>query len=330
MEARPVRTLVAVAGLILGAVVVASTLLGGQVNKVLSTVGSSVNSQAQVESGGVSLGQDGGGPAPTSRATTATGGSDQVADAAAAIPTLLIVRTGEVSLEVVDLDTALRTADAAVVRAGGYVSASSRAANGDEATATVTYRIPSAAWGTTLGALHALASRVGTEKIGTEEVSGQVVDLTARIANLRSTEAALAGIMARATKISDVLDVQKQLTTTRGDIEKLVAEKEHLQDRASFGSLTATFHLPPRPAPSATPRPTPTPARGWDPGDDVARASARLVGIGQTTTSVGIWLTIVGLPLLIGTAVLLVAGWQLVRLGRWLVRRRDRLARSEG
>ena len=43
-------------------------------------------------------------------------------------------------------------------------------------------------------------------------MTSQVVDLQARIANLRASETALQGIAAKATKISDVLEVQAQLT----------------------------------------------------------------------------------------------------------------------
>jgi hypothetical protein len=319
MDEHPNRiAFVVVAVLIAGTVLVGLTLSGGQVSRILSTVGGPVNNQDTTGGGGVNE------PAATIRPTA---GSDQVAAAGAAVPTLLIVRTGQITLVVRDLDAALRDGDAAVVRAGGYVSGSDRNGTGDDGTATVTYRIPSAAWDTTVATLHGLATSVSGEKIQTEEVSDQVVDLTARLANLRSTEAALQAIMARATKISDVLDVQKQLTTTRGDIEKLVAQKEHLLDRASFGSLTVTFHLP---AKAPSPTPTPKPAKGWDPGDDVARASERLVGIGQATTTVGIWLTIVGLPVLVAAAVLVFVGWQLYRVGRWVARRRDRLAPAEG
>jgi len=235
------------------------------------------------------------------------------------VPALLIVRTGELTLQVPDLDTALRDGGAAVIRAGGYISGSSRTSDDGHASAQVTYRIPSAAWEATLSLLHGMGSATISEQIKTEEVTGQVVDLTAHIANLRTTEAALQAIMARATKISDVLDVQEQLTTTRGEIEKLVADKTHLEERASYGSLAVTYRLPVAPTPTMTPRP----AKGWDPGDDVARASGKLVMIGQTTTSIGIWLAIVGLPVVIGAALLALAVWQATRFGRWLIRRRE-------
>jgi hypothetical protein len=329
MDDRPDRRgPLVVAGLTAGAALLVGLLfMGGSTARILSTVGSSVNTPTGAGSGGSagdgsrSAGDGSGGPesgadeVPGSR----SGAGGQVADAAGAAPTLLIVRTGTLTVQVADLDAAVRDGDAAVIRAGGYVSGSSRTAGGGSQWAAVTYRIPSAAWVATLGALHGLASKVVSEEIKTDEVSAQVVDLTARIANLRATEAALQAIMARAARISDVLDVQEQLTATRGDIERLVADRAHLEDRAAYGSLAVTYRLPVVPTPTATP----LPAKGWDPGDDVARASGKLVRIGQTTTSIGIWLAIVGLPVAIGGLVVLAGAWQVYRLGRWLVRRRE-------
>jgi hypothetical protein len=295
-------------------------MMGGQTSRVLSTVGGAVSNSAPT--GG---GQDGEptGPDPASGSGpgngAAAGNEIEVAGAAIAIPTLLIIRTGELHLEVGDLDAAVRDGDAAVLRAGGYVSGSIRVAQADDTSASVTYRIPSARWDTTLGTLRGLASNVDTDQVKTEEVTGRVVDLTARIANLRATEAALQAIMTKAAKISDVLDVQRQLTSTRGEIEQLVAQKQHLEDQASFGSLAVTFHLPVVAAPTVTP----VPAKGWDPGADVARATDRLVRIGQTSTSVGIWLAIVGLPVVLGGIVLAIVGRQAYLFARWVVRRRE-------
>jgi len=306
-------TYLALALLVVGVIGAALITAGSQTSRILSTVGAPV--------GGATNDQpaqpDALAPASTARPAPAAGDGADLA--AAQVPVLLIVRTGTLELEVADLGQAIAAADSAVTRAGGYVSASTRAATADDATAQSTYRIPSASWDTTLGALRAIASKVKAEQVRTEEVTGQVVDLSARISNLRATEAALQAIMAKATKIGDVLDVQGQLTTTRGEIERLVAEKDNLADQASFGSLTVTFRLPVPAKPAVTPAPT----KGWDPGTDAANASAKLVRIGQRTTSAGIWLAIIGLPLIVSGAVVLLLGWQGVRLGRWVLARRS-------
>ena len=308
MDQPPDRRLIAiVAAVVIGGAALAHVFLGGRVNTVLSTVGASIGSRDATGTGEAP-------PEPTSVPTT---GAKVAAVGAVPPPTLLIVRTGSIAVEVSNVDAAIRAADGAVTAAGGYVEGSNRSAANDDIETSIAYRIPSAAWAPTVDTIRALGARLLHEEIKTEEVSGQVVDLGARIANLRATEAALQSIMAKATRIDDVLDVQKELTATRGEIERLVADKAHLEDRASFGSLTVGFRLPARAAPS----PSPDPAAAWDPGRDVRRATDRLVTVGQGATSLAIWLGIVGLPVLLGATVILFVGWQVVRLGRWLVDR---------
>jgi Domain of unknown function (DUF4349) len=305
------RSLLALAGLVVAIVVFAMLTMGSQTSKVLSTVGNAIPAY---DAGAAAPPEE-----PAAPPTTEPAAGGQAVTAAQQVPALLIVRTGTLDLEVTDLAQAIASADSVVTRAGGYVSASTRTVTANDSTTRATYRIPSAAWDTTLGALHALANEVKGEEIKTEEVTGQVVDLTARISNLRATEAALQAIMAKATKIKDVLDVQGQLTTTRGEIERLVAEKGSLEKQASFGSLAVTFGLPVQPEPPATPKPV----KAWDPGTDAANATAKLVRIGQRATSVGIWLAIIGLPIAFAAAVLLVLAWLVVRLGRWMLARRS-------
>ncbi|HEX3428931.1 MAG TPA: DUF4349 domain-containing protein [Candidatus Limnocylindrales bacterium] len=296
---------------------------GGQTPRILSTVGSAVGpvSNGGSSDGSTSQGTGGSGDA-AGAGGTATGGT-QVADAAVGVPTLLIVRTGTLELEVASIAPAVAAASSVVSGAGGYVSGSDEAAAGDRDSATVAYRIPAAAWDATLDGIRRVASTVRHQQVTSEEVSGQVVDLGARIANLRATEAAFQAIMARATKISDVLDVQKQLSDTRGEIERLVADKTQLEGRAAFGSLKVTFNLPAPPA-------VVTAQKGWDPAADVDRATGKLIAIGQRATSVSIFLGIVGLPVLIVGGVFLLVAWQLYRLGRWVLGRRGTTAGMPG
>ncbi len=225
-----------------------------------------------------------------------------VDEASAAIGGPLIVRTGQLNLEVADLEEALAAAEAAVAAAGGYVAASERAGDAERATASVTYRVPAERWESTLTALRAVGETVLGEQTSSEEVTSQVVDLGARLANLRATEAALQEIMTKATKIPDVLEVQAQLSAVRQEIEQLTAQKVSLEARAALGTLTVGFALPPIVAVTQV-------REGWDPAAEIDRAAATLVGLGQSLLGAGIWVAIVVLPLaLIVGLVVAVAG----------------------
>jgi hypothetical protein len=223
----------------------------------------------------------------------------------------LIVRTGQLDLQVADMEAAIHAAETAVTAVGGYVSGSQRSGDADKASAMVMFRIPAARWNDALDALRKLGTRVLGEQTSSQEVTAQVVDLGARLANLRVTETALQGIMDKATKIPDVLAVQEQLTGVRQQIEELDGQKQTLENQAALGSLTVTFTPPPAVAVAQV-------RAGWDPAREVDQAAAALVGLGQGLAGAGIWLLIVWVP------ILLVAG--LIALVALIVLRRIRRA----
>jgi Domain of unknown function (DUF4349) len=255
-------------------------------------------------SGGLQAGGSTDGSAGGSGSGTGQNAGNPVNDVSR--PDLLIIKTGSLSLQVAGLDDALSAASTKIDALGGYSSGSERSGDDADARAQVTYRIPSARWDEALAALRGLGSKVLAEQSQSQDVTGQVVDLGARITNLQATEKALQAIMDRATKIADVLAVQSQLTDVRGQIELLSTQKAHLQEQASFSTLTVTYSLKPPPAVTTT-------AKGFDPAGEVDRATASLVGILQALAAAGIWLGIVWLPILLALAVIGLIGWFIIR-----------------
>ncbi|HEU6440594.1 MAG TPA: DUF4349 domain-containing protein [Terriglobales bacterium] len=224
-----------------------------------------------------------------------------------------IVKTGALSLEVVDIDQSTTLAKAAVAGLGGSVSQSNRSGSGDYTTASITFRVPSARWDDTLTALHKLGSKVLSEETNSTDVTSQVIDLDARLDNLKRTEAALQAIMDKAVLMADVLAVQNQLTETQGQIEQLTAQRDHLTNQAAMSTLTVTFQLPSKTV-------TTQAAQDWTLSGQIDQAGAALVRIGQGLATIGVWLLVVVLP--IGLAVLFLLA--IVALLRRIFRRGKR------
>ncbi len=257
------------------------------------------------------------------------GGGDPAATAApappitedgvgAAVDDARIIRTGTIQLEVTDVAAALVSARNGIRGMGGYVGASQTENVDDQPYATITYRIPADRWEDALDllrGLNGLTSRVVSEQTQAVEVTGQVIDLEARIRNLRASETALQEIASTATRITDVLEVQNQLTNVRGQIEQLSAALADLEDRAGFATLTATFSVPIVAVEAA--------AEGFEPAKVVDEATASLVNILQALTTAGIWFAIVWLPLL------LVIG-AIIAFGVWVGRRLGLIGRRRG
>jgi hypothetical protein len=213
-----------------------------------------------------------------------------------------IVRTGTMELQVTDVTAAVRAARDGIRAMGGYIGASQTQTVDDSPIASITYRIPVDRWEDALDLLRGLTGNGGKvigENTNAVEVTGAVVDLEARIKNLRASEAALQGISARATRISDVLEVEAQLTNVRGQIEQLTAQLKQLTDQAAYATLTVSFSAPVVAVQAATER--------WEPAKVIDEASASLVDIVQSLTTVGIWFGIVWLPVLLLIAVIVAA-----------------------
>jgi hypothetical protein len=222
----------------------------------------------------------------------------------------MIVYTGSLDLQVDDVRAKVDQADQLVAGLGGHVASSEASDKADFQSATVTYRIPSERWDEALTGLRAVGTKVLNESIQSEDVTGQVVDLDARIANLRASESALQAIMARASSIPDVLKVQDELTSVRGDIESMTAQRDSLANKAQFATLKVTFE---KPAPAQT-----TVAQtGWDLGQTIDDAVAALVRVGQGVLTLGIWTLVVVVPIVVPVLIVL---WIAVWLRRRWVR----------
>jgi len=261
----------------------------------LKTVGGPVNDAPSVAGNGEAAAPD---PVRAAGTGAAVGARDDAK----------IIRTGTMDLEVKDVPAALRVARDAIVAAGGYVGASSTSNAGDQPTAEISYRIPADRWEAALDALrnlNGLTTKVVTEHTEAVEVTGQVIDLEARIRNLRASEVALQGIAEKATKVSDVLEVQARLTEVRGQIEELTAQLKDLNDRAGFATLAVRFNVPVLALDKA--------AKAWEPKTAIDEAAATMLAILQNLVTAGIWFAIVWLPILVVLGMFAAIGVRIAR-----------------
>jgi hypothetical protein len=267
---------------------------------------------APVDPGGKDLGVTGQAATTAAPATAAPAVGATTAPESAA--QTLVVKTGQLVLQVSNAEGSANQVNGIVTSAGGYVASSSRSGDTDTLTISATYRIPVAKWDATIAAIHNANGggtlKILSEQIQTDDVTASAVDMDAHLTNLRATEQALLSIMARATTIADTLAVQSQLTTVRGEIEGLQAKRNTLGDQAAFSTLTVQFMATGKTQ-------TTTAASGWTINSTIDDATATLVKLGQSLASLTAWLIIVGLPVVLGLLIL----FAVYRLARRIWRR---------
>jgi hypothetical protein len=276
--------------IILAAVLAACASGGGKAQLDQAAAPSAATEAARMGDSGTGSAQA---PAP--------GGTD-ITNQYAAITDQRIVKTGEVTLQVTNVADASSQVRAMASALGGYVGGA-QAGTLDES-ATLTLRIPAARFDDALSRLHEMGEKVLSENTQEQDVTASVVDLDARLKNLQASEAQYRTLMAKATKIEDILSVQSRLDDVQGQIEQLSAQLKQLTNQADLSTLTVTLQPQPEPIKAAS--------STWDPGETLSSAVGALLTVGQGLVTVGIWLAIVGLPILV---VLSIAGLVVYRLG---------------
>jgi hypothetical protein len=154
-----------------------------------------------------------------------------------------LARSGAVDLIAPDIERALSDI-ARVSRATGAiivgVDDERPAAEGTVHRASVTISAPAAAFERTLAALSGVA-RMRSRRVDAEDVGDRIVDDGARLRNLRRTEADLLKIMDRSGRVSEVLDVERELASTREQIERLTAELANTQRRVAYSQINLSL-----------------------------------------------------------------------------------------
>ncbi len=175
-------------------------------------------------------------PAPPVVITIPTSG-----DSAGSLTERMIVRTGDISLVVTDVPVVIDQITVMAKGFEGYVVSSNVWKANERLVGTITIRVPAGSFDAAMKALRGLAVEVNSETSSSQDVTEEYTDLSAKLRNLEATEAQLLKILEKAEKVEEILNVQRELSNTRGQIEQTKARMQYLE-RTSATSLI-TVHL---------------------------------------------------------------------------------------
>lgn len=230
--------------------------------------------------------------------------------------TRVIIYTGEISLVVKDTQESVDAITALASELGGFVSGSNVYESNDVLRGSVTVRVPADRYQTMLAQLRELSLRVERENSSTQDVTEEFTDLQARKANLEFTETALQQLLEERQRVgstSDILEVYRELTTIRGQIEQIEGRLRYLANQSALSTITIQL------TPDVLYQPVSI--AGWEPQGVAKEALQALVAALQGLTNVVIWGIVFVLPLLV--VMLLPVVLVAVVIRQWLKRRRQ-------
>jgi hypothetical protein len=183
------------------------------------------------------MGTDQGMPAPA--------GEEASREAAPGIPAVagrFITYQVTMTVEVKEFDSAKDRLREIMDTEGGYTAQANFVENPDQPRrANLVLRVPAAKLATILNQIRALG-RVKEEYLNSEEVTEQMVDLEARLHNARATEQRLIAVLnTRTGRVTDILEVEREIARTRDNIERMEAQRQNLLRRVELATVTLTL-----------------------------------------------------------------------------------------
>lgn len=211
-----------------------------------------------------------------------------------------VVRTGRVDVRVKSIEEAEKEVTGYVEGVRGYVeNTSSSNLDGKTPSMTMVVRIPQAKFSEALAGFEKLGERTAKD-IQSSDVTQQIVDIEARLKNLRSQEETYRAILRTAKKVGEIIDVQQRLSAIRGEIESMQAQRDSMAKLAALSTITVTL--------SQRPPPEEAVSGGWL-EDTWSSATYALGGAFKNLSVIGIWVLVYA-PLWIPIGLLTVWGWR--------------------
>jgi len=203
-------------------------------------------------------------PAPaTEGLTSAEPSKGGAGESSVGVVEKLIVINKTVRIETKDVDAAIEKIRALTDRDGGDIASMQVSTSNDEPIyplaenrdtysgssvstqlkAYVTVRVPSAKFKAFVSDVMKLGT-VLYQSESTDDVTQQHVDMQARLENMKAEQARLRQLFDKATKVSDMLAIEQELTRVQGEIESMQAQITYLENQAAMATVTIELKEP--------------------------------------------------------------------------------------
>jgi predicted house-cleaning noncanonical NTP pyrophosphatase (MazG superfamily) len=175
-----------------------------------------------------------------------------------------MVKNGNLSIRVDDAEWSADEIDRIATRLGGFTASrtisdqgisplvmmqntqtspdTKESGPGNVRSGTVVIKVPSEKFAEAQSSIKGIAKVVISESSSASDIMAQFVDLEARLKNKYAEEASFTKILDTNTgKVSDVLEVTREISNVRGEIEQLETQKKYMESQTDMAELSISL-----------------------------------------------------------------------------------------
>lgn len=153
-----------------------------------------------------------------------------------------MIREGQVSFKTSDMAETTRLLTAAVHESKGYIAKEGTSIYGDRLESHMVIRVPADQFDPLLARISAQVDRFEHKHISALDVTEEFIDAEARVKTKKELQKRYHELLRQATKVDEMLNIEKELGTLQTEIESAEGRLRYLQDRVSFSTLNVTYY----------------------------------------------------------------------------------------
>ena len=154
-----------------------------------------------------------------------------------------IIREGEIYFESRDIQETDAFLKSEVKAAKGFIANESENSYGERTEKRLSIRIPSDQLDSLLEKIQAHAVRIENTNIRSEDVTEQFIDVEARLKTKKELENRYTELLKLARNVDEILRLERELASVRGEIESMQGRLNYLQDRVALSTLNVSFFV---------------------------------------------------------------------------------------
>ncbi len=152
-----------------------------------------------------------------------------------------VIKTAYISMSADDMNATNASIQSLETEYNAETTSSQDSGQGADRYINITIKVEQVKFEEFYNELKALSGEFTYSSTSTTDVTETVEDLQARLNNLQSLETQLSDVLKQAETVTDILAVQKELSTTRTQIEELQTQIKNLNNQTSYSYITISI-----------------------------------------------------------------------------------------
>jgi hypothetical protein len=169
-----------------------------------------------------------------------------------AYPSQKIIKNANLRFEAEDLSATAETINKAILKYHAQTQSDAEGKTDYSVTRTMVVRMPSQYFEAFVGDISKGVKYFDTKEISSEDVTEQYVDTEARIKAKKVLEQRYLELIGKAKKVSEILEIEKELSAIREEIEAKEGQLRFMKSRVALSTINIEFYKATAEQPNAT------------------------------------------------------------------------------